>query len=226
MTGGATLESLRHDLEEPVPTMVPAHFVALERLPLNANASGSPLLPRPERAEGGPIAAVTETERAPGIWQACWRRRGATDNFFDIGGHSLKVTRLAMIRRLGVQCRSSAVFRSPTARDPRHLLTRPTMASAWPTKPWCRLGDRQTPCGAALPPEMRRAQLHPPRCCWRRCGYAFNFIERNHGRDYAIRSSRRIPTARTASSVTRQAATSRFMSPRNSSAADAASRTS
>jgi amino acid adenylation domain-containing protein len=99
-----TLDELRGYLAEKLPDyMVPAAFVLMERLPLNANgkidrqalplASLSHLAP----AAAAYVAPVTEMERAITIlWQELLvlERVGIHDNFFDLGGHSLLIIQM------------------------------------------------------------------------------------------------------------------------------------
>jgi amino acid adenylation domain-containing protein len=90
------------------PYMVPAYFVPLEALPINANGKvDRKKLPDPEGiglAVGVEyVAPRNETEeKLVRIWQELLGREkiGIKDNFFAIGGHSLNATRLASyIRR-------------------------------------------------------------------------------------------------------------------------------
>jgi amino acid adenylation domain-containing protein len=83
--------------------MLPAHYVQLEQIPLNASGKlNHRLLP-------GPAASVTETgapyippankteEKLVAIWEELLgkERISVRDDFFLLGGHSLKATRLA-----------------------------------------------------------------------------------------------------------------------------------
>ncbi len=100
--------------------MVPAAFVVLDRLPLTANGKvdraalpapvfGSEVYRAPRTAEeellAGIFAEVLEVERV-----------GIDDDFFDLGGHSLKATRLiGRVRRaFGAEVPIRAVFDYPT----------------------------------------------------------------------------------------------------------------
>ncbi|MFC0513439.1 amino acid adenylation domain-containing protein, partial [Mucilaginibacter angelicae] len=95
---------LRQYLQERLPGyMVPGHYVQLEALPLTANGKvDKKRLPSPAGQElsGGTVyeGARNGTEaRLIGIWEEVLGRNGIGihDNFFDLGGHSLKATRLA-----------------------------------------------------------------------------------------------------------------------------------
>ena len=97
-----TAEELRPYLAEILPDhMVPATFMALDALPLNANGKvDRKALPEPrfERADdGGSRAPSGPTEELlAGIWQEVLgvSHVGALDNFFELGGHSLLATQV------------------------------------------------------------------------------------------------------------------------------------
>ena len=125
---GAALgaEALRTHLAASLPEyMVPAAYVRLEALPLNANGKlDRSSLPAPDRnafAAPGyePPQGKTE-ETLAGIWAALLRveRVGRRDNFFELGGHSLLGVR--MLSRL----RQALSADLPLA----DLFARPTLA--------------------------------------------------------------------------------------------------
>src|SRR5579883_897926 len=96
---------IRAYLHEQLPAyMVPAAFVALERLPLTTNGKlDRRALPAPEQGQvahqGELIAPRTATEeQLVAIWSQLLglEQVSVTDNFFVIGGHSLLAMRLAM----------------------------------------------------------------------------------------------------------------------------------
>ncbi|HJT73558.1 MAG TPA: amino acid adenylation domain-containing protein, partial [Chitinophaga sp.] len=106
LSGNDTLNvaDIRAYLEQQLPSyMVPAHYVLLEALPLNTSGKiDRKNLPAPEglgMLSGVEyVAPVTETEKQLVlIWQEVLgkERIGIKDDFFDLGGHSLKATRLA-----------------------------------------------------------------------------------------------------------------------------------
>ncbi|WP_063762393.1 non-ribosomal peptide synthetase [Streptomyces sp. NRRL F-5123] len=123
---GAVLEpaALRDHLAVRLPAfMVPAVFAVLETLPLTANGK----LDRPALPDPGPGASGSREYLAPrtdaellvaGIWQEVLgvEKAGALDHFFELGGDSLLVTRVAARIRaaagLDVQVRD--VFDEPT----------------------------------------------------------------------------------------------------------------
>jgi bacitracin synthase 3 len=95
---------LRLELATQLPAyMLPSHYVQLDKLPLTSNGKiNKKILPNPVDAvmETGAeyVAARNETEhRIVQIWQEILGRENISvkDNFFEIGGHSLKATRLA-----------------------------------------------------------------------------------------------------------------------------------
>jgi amino acid adenylation domain-containing protein len=111
--GRLDVEALRAGLAAALPAyMVPAAFVTLAALPLNANGKlDRSALPEPEAP-----AAVYQSP-AGGLEQsiaAVWRevlgceRVGSRDNFFDLGGHSLLMARvrnrlsMALSREIGM----------------------------------------------------------------------------------------------------------------------------
>jgi amino acid adenylation domain-containing protein len=105
--------ALRAFLLETLPEyMVPAYFVSLKSLPLNANGKvDRKALPKPDLALTSDVFEVprTPTEQIlAGMWGALLGRArvGLNDNFFELGGHSLLATRLiSRVRDLPVRTR-------------------------------------------------------------------------------------------------------------------------
>ena len=135
------VEDVRDDLRARLPEyMVPAHFVHLERLPLNPNGkvdrSG---LPAPVddlgRAGAARSAGRETTALAPGdetenrlakIWREVLQIEtfGVCDNFFKLGGHSLKAMQVVarVQKEFGVKVSLQSFFRTPTIRALRGLV--------------------------------------------------------------------------------------------------------
>ncbi len=115
---------LRQHLQGTLPDyMVPAVFVMLDALPLNANGKvDRQALPAPEEAQTDDdayIAPRTPAEEVvAGIWAAIFNRSQVSveDNFFALGGHSLLATQMASRLReaFGVDVPLRSIFEAPT----------------------------------------------------------------------------------------------------------------
>ncbi|EPY04511.1 bacitracin synthetase 3, partial [Paenibacillus alvei TS-15] len=122
--GELDVAELRRYLGQHLPSyMIPSFFVALERMPLTSNGKiDRQALPSPEgQAVTGVeyVAPRTEQEaQLAEVWQRVLGldRVGAKDNFFDLGGHSLKATTLVaqMHKELSVNVPLRFVFQFPT----------------------------------------------------------------------------------------------------------------
>lgn len=106
-------------------SMVPAHVVLLERLPLTGHGKlDRSALPDPDAAADRPREAVDEGEwtgterRVAELWSELFKKEVTSRhaNFFDLGGHSLMLARLlARIRRaFAVDLNLPTLFRSAT----------------------------------------------------------------------------------------------------------------
>jgi amino acid adenylation domain-containing protein len=107
--------------------MVPGAWVVLDRLPLSPNgkvdraALPDPAVtdPEPAPAPAGPADELVEEVRR--IWQEVLRvdTIGLDDDLFDLGGHSLTVTRIKnrMQKHLGVSVPLAVFFDTPTIGD-------------------------------------------------------------------------------------------------------------
>jgi len=120
-------DRLRTRLRERLPQeMVPAHFVVLPALPRTPNGKvDTRALPAPrvEAVIAGPerLAPRTPTEsRIAAIWEDALgiASSGVHDNFFDLGGHSLKAAQIM------AELRSAFNVDAAT----RHLFEQPTIA--------------------------------------------------------------------------------------------------
>ncbi|MDT0125669.1 non-ribosomal peptide synthase/polyketide synthase [Paenibacillus sp. RRE4] len=123
---GLTVADLKRAISSELPGyMIPSYFVELEHLPLTPNGKiDRKALPAPEAGEGRVyVAPRTELEaKLAVIWQDVLVREkavGVTDNFFDLGGHSLRATTLVskMHKELGVQFPLRDVFRYSTVEE-------------------------------------------------------------------------------------------------------------
>jgi amino acid adenylation domain-containing protein/non-ribosomal peptide synthase protein (TIGR01720 family) len=122
VVGETPAEALRQALRERLPeTMVPAAFVALAALPLNANGKvDRKALPAPEQpaARVGSVAPRTrEEEILAAVWAQVLRlpRVGVNDNFFALGGDSiLSVQIVARARQAGLLFTMRQLFEHPT----------------------------------------------------------------------------------------------------------------
>jgi acyl carrier protein len=123
-----TAQQLRSYLKERLPAyMVPAQLVLLAELPLTAHAKvdrkalAALVLPS-LTAETDYVAPTTELEqRVAAIWQEVLAvdKVGLTDNFFDLGGHSLLITKLiSRLRRdFHIEIPLLTIFRAPTVAE-------------------------------------------------------------------------------------------------------------
>ncbi len=126
-------QDLREHLRRKLPGfMIPQRFLLLPHLPLLPNGKiDLSALPRPKpqpdaapaRNGGAQLAALSA------IWEELLETRqfGPNDNFFDMGGHSLLLARLAALinERLGASVTIVELFRFPTiAAMDRHLSDR------------------------------------------------------------------------------------------------------
>ncbi|MEE4571130.1 condensation domain-containing protein, partial [Paenibacillus polymyxa] len=125
---GLTALDLKRAIASELPGyMIPSYFVELEHLPLTPNGKiDRKALPAPEGGAGGSreyVAPRTELEaKLAAIWQDVLVREkavGVTDNFFDLGGHSLRATTLVskMHKELGVEFPLRDVFRYSTVEE-------------------------------------------------------------------------------------------------------------
>jgi amino acid adenylation domain-containing protein len=117
-------DELRGFLETRLPPyMLPALFVALAELPLNANGKlDRRALPDPDADQGGReeghVAPRTPLEEAmAGIWEEVGLPpAGIHDDFFELGGHSLLGTLVIsrVIETFGVELPLQSLFANPT----------------------------------------------------------------------------------------------------------------
>jgi aryl carrier-like protein len=113
-------------MKESLPAyMVPSSFVFLEALPINANGKldrrALPAPPPPVGAERGAVVLprTPVEEEVAAVWREVLALDGVSvhDNFFDIGGHSLRLVQVHRRLRERFPGRDLAVvelFRHPT----------------------------------------------------------------------------------------------------------------
>lgn len=126
-----TERELRLFLKKSLPDfLIPAYFVILDQMPLNLNGKiNRKMLPDPSalRPKSGAAPAESDTEKKLlKIWESILDQQGigVLDNFFDVGGHSLKVTKLiAQIEKVfGVAMPLATIFTHATIREQAHQL--------------------------------------------------------------------------------------------------------
>ncbi|MEU7551543.1 amino acid adenylation domain-containing protein [Streptomyces sp. NPDC044571] len=146
--------------------MIPTAFIALDAFPLNANGKiDHPKLPNP----GGPAASERVEPRTPTevrvaeIWAGVLGTTdiGVTDDFFTLGGNSLRITQItSRIREaFGVSLELRAFFRAPTVAALSELIESevpetptPTTASTTTTAPTAPTPTTDfTPTGLVVP---------------------------------------------------------------------------
>ncbi|MFJ6798059.1 MupA/Atu3671 family FMN-dependent luciferase-like monooxygenase [Streptomyces sp. NPDC091268] len=120
--GAPGAEALRAHLRERLPEfMVPARYVTLDELPLNANGKVDRLVlpdPTASAASGPAQAPTTPTQRILAeVWQELLEveRISVHDNFFDLGGHSITVIRAVdFANKRGVRVTARQLFQHQT----------------------------------------------------------------------------------------------------------------
>jgi amino acid adenylation domain-containing protein len=134
--------------------MVPSAIVTLPALPrtpngkLDRNALPAPNLSASKSADGFAAPKTAVEEKLTAIWSGVLgvERIGSSDNFFDLGGHSLLGLRLVNQLReaLGEHVSLAVVFEAPTAGAMAELLERnyPAAVARW---------TGQTPGASRLP---------------------------------------------------------------------------
>ncbi len=124
-----TVSELRGHLSKALPDyMIPSYFIQLEKLPLTPNGKVDRTALTKNKLPEGVESLTTgaeyeaprnETEEALlKIWQQVLEveRIGINDNFFEIGGHSLKASSLAakIHKMLNVEIPLKEIFKAPT----------------------------------------------------------------------------------------------------------------
>ncbi|WP_172195242.1 non-ribosomal peptide synthetase [Saccharibacillus qingshengii] len=117
--------------------MVPARFVAMEKLPVNANGKiDRRALPQPESLEetNREMPLGETEERLHSLWSGVLGhdRFGVLDRFFDVGGHSLQaaVLRARIERRFGAKLSIRELFEYTTVRSQAEEIAKRTAGGA------------------------------------------------------------------------------------------------
>jgi amino acid adenylation domain-containing protein/non-ribosomal peptide synthase protein (TIGR01720 family)/FkbM family methyltransferase len=121
--------ALRKDLSDRLPAyMIPSHYIVLDHFPLNSSgkidkkalpAVGTILKPGKERVE--PQGEIEEGLAQ--LWSEVLDLKSieisTVDNFFDLGGHSLKATRLSsrVLKQFGFRLGIKEIFNTPVFKD-------------------------------------------------------------------------------------------------------------
>ena len=121
------ITELRRILQQKLPDyMIPSYFIQLEKLPLTPNGKiDRNALPEPDANKNTGVeyqAPVNETERKlVEIWREVLgvEKIGINDNFFSLGGHSLKATAIVskIHQELAVEIPLRGIFQSPTIKE-------------------------------------------------------------------------------------------------------------
>ncbi|MCK4258348.1 MAG: amino acid adenylation domain-containing protein [Halanaerobiales bacterium] len=118
-------DELVNNLAESLPAyMIPTYFIKLDKIPLNHNGkTDRKALPKPEgkvstKLDYTPPGNKLE-EKLVEIWQAVLGKKepiGIHDNFFDLGGHSLKATMVVakIHKELNAELPIAEMFTNPT----------------------------------------------------------------------------------------------------------------
>jgi amino acid adenylation domain-containing protein len=125
------LAQVREQLKKQLPEhMIPSAWMILERMPLTPNGKiDRRALPAPDSATTAvayvPARTPSETTIAE-VWSEVLGREriGINDNFFDLGGHSLKATQVVnrIAKALACDVPLRAIFEHPTVAQLAHAL--------------------------------------------------------------------------------------------------------
>ncbi len=178
------VNKIKSFLGEKLPeAMIPSDFVMLENLPLMPNGKiDRHALPAPAqspalRAQFEPSSNLLE-DKLVKIWESVLDKQGigVTDNFFDLGGHSLLVAKLLLRieQRFEKRLSLANVFQAPTIRQLAAMLAGQTDSLHHPavvpiqplgSKPplyWVRGGSLFLPLAKRLGTDQPLLALHLP----------------------------------------------------------------
>jgi amino acid adenylation domain-containing protein len=136
-----TISEMRNFLKQKLPAyMVPSALVLLETMPLTSNRKvDCRALPVPDRSrselEKAFVAPRTPVEQTlADIWREVLKleRVGIHDNFFDLGGHSLKATQVVsrVCEALQANVPLRALFEAPTIEELANMIMEKRVARA------------------------------------------------------------------------------------------------
>ncbi len=109
--------------------MIPTHYIILDKMPLTSNGKiNRKALPDPDGIDRGEIIAPRNEIEAKllKIWQKILGRDqiGVTNDFFEVGGHSLKATRLTahILKEMNVEISLLEIFEKSTIAEMAELI--------------------------------------------------------------------------------------------------------
>jgi tyrocidine synthetase III len=141
-----SVEQLRKQMSAELPDyMVPANIVPLERLPLNPNGKVDiNALPEPGTRRGGAVYTAPRDrieKKLTEIWADVLtikeEKVGIDDNFFHLGGHSLKANHVTadIYRAYHVKLPLAEIFEKPTIRELAAAVKKAELATYTPLPP-------------------------------------------------------------------------------------------
>ncbi|WP_442603414.1 amino acid adenylation domain-containing protein [Paenibacillus sp. KN14-4R] len=121
-----TVRELRENLSQSLPNyMIPTYFMQIEKVPVTPNGKiNRRALPTPDKEIDTGVEYVAPTneveEKLAKIWSEVLEvdRIGINDDFFTLGGHSLKAIKIALMiqRELNADLSVGKIFSHPTVR--------------------------------------------------------------------------------------------------------------
>ncbi len=152
---GANADQVRAYLKQRLPSyMVPAHLMALHALPQTPNGKlDRKALPAPEMTRVDSLAADTPNDPLEALLIAVWEKVlgfhpiRKTDDFFEIGGHSVLAARLfaRLEKVIGKTLPLATLFQAPTVEKLANLLRDGGWTPPWPSLVPIRPGGSKTP---------------------------------------------------------------------------------
>lgn len=151
------LGRIRAELVERLPAyMVPAFLLPVSEFPLTPNGKiDRKALPKPTAAPPAPVAAATAggakdlTAMLTAIWESALGVHpiGPSDNFFDLGGHSVTAARMfaQLERALGKSMPLASLFQAPTIAELAALIQRSDWRPMWSSLVPIRPGGTKPP---------------------------------------------------------------------------------